>query len=88
LDRNYSSDRYSLFGKRPLIMTEINAELPPFMNGEHNYEGLSSFAHDITLLNMPNSVRRLVHASEETNAQRMLGASFCQLNKINVQSTP
>ena len=33
---NYSSDRYSVGGKRPLAIAAINAELPPFKNREHN----------------------------------------------------
>jgi len=45
-----SSDRYLLFGKRPLAIAEINAELPPFKNREHKFESASTIDCDITLL--------------------------------------
>ena len=36
--RSYSSNQYSLFGKRSLCIAAMNAELPPFKNGDHNSE--------------------------------------------------
>jgi len=45
--RSYSSDRYSFYWKkRPLAIAAINAELPPFENGEHNSESVSKFYRD------------------------------------------
>ena len=37
---SYSSDRYSVCGKRPLVIAAVNTELPPFKNGEHNSESV------------------------------------------------
>jgi len=48
--RRYSSDRYSLFGKRPLVIASMNAELPPFKNGGLNSESASTIDRDITPL--------------------------------------
>jgi len=45
-----SSDRYSFCGKRPLAIDAVNAELPPFNNGEHNSENESALGSDITPL--------------------------------------
>ena len=42
LSRSYSSDRYSVCGKRLLAIAAMNAELPPFNNGEHNSENAST----------------------------------------------
>ena len=50
LGRNYSSDRYSCGGKRPLTIAAMNAEVPPFQNGEHNFECASTIDHVITPL--------------------------------------
>jgi len=43
-------DRYSCFGKRLLAITTMNAELPPFKNGERNSERASTLDRDITPL--------------------------------------
>ena len=48
--RGYSSDRYSVCGKRPLALAAMNAELPPFKNEEHNSESASTIDHVITPL--------------------------------------
>jgi len=40
----------SVFGKRPLVIAAMNAELPPFKNGEHNFESASILDLDITPL--------------------------------------
>jgi len=50
LGRSYSSDRYSVCGKRPLAIAAMNTELPPFKNGEHNFESASTIDRVITLL--------------------------------------
>ena len=42
------SDQYPPVGKRPLAIAEMNAELPPFKNGEHNSESASALDRDIT----------------------------------------
>ena len=44
LGRSYSSDRRSICGKRPMM----NAELPPFKNGENNYENAATIDFVIT----------------------------------------
>jgi len=50
--RSYSSDRYSLFGKRSLAIAAMNVELPPFKNGEHNSKGVSILDCGLTPLSM------------------------------------
>jgi len=35
---SYSSDRYSVCEKRALTIAAMNAELPSFKNGGHNFE--------------------------------------------------
>jgi len=52
LGRSYSSDRYSVCGKRPLAIAARNAELPRFKNGEHNSESASTIDHAITPLSI------------------------------------
>ena len=47
----HSSDRYSVCGERPLAIAVMNAELPPFKNGEHNSESTSTIDRVITPLN-------------------------------------
>jgi len=42
---------YSFCGKRPLAIGAMNAELPPFKNGDHNFEIASTLDRDITPLN-------------------------------------
>jgi len=49
-NRSYSSDRYLFCGKRPLAIAAMNAELPPFENGEHNSKSVSTADRDITPL--------------------------------------
>ena len=50
LGRSYSSDRYSVCGKRPLAIAVMNAELSSFKNGEHNSESMSTIGRAITPL--------------------------------------
>ena len=50
--RSYSSNRYSFCGKRPLAIAGMNAELPPFKNGEQNSKSVSTIDRDITPLNL------------------------------------
>ena len=52
LGRSYSSDRYSVCGKRLLAIAAMNAELPPFKNGEHDSKHASTTDHVITPLRM------------------------------------
>ena len=52
----HSSDRYSFCEKRPLATAAMNAELPPFKNGEHNSESASTNDCVITLLNKSDTV--------------------------------
>jgi len=47
LGHSYSSERYSVCGKRPLAIAAVNAELPPFKNGEHNSESVSTICRVI-----------------------------------------
>ena len=42
LGRSYSSDQYSVCGKRLLAIAAMNAELPSAQNGEHNSESASA----------------------------------------------
>ena len=35
---DHPNDQYSSFGKRPLAIAAMNAELPAFKNGGHNSE--------------------------------------------------
>jgi len=51
LGYNYSSDRYSVCGSRPLAIAAMNVELPPLKNGEHNSKKASTIDRVITLLN-------------------------------------
>jgi len=39
-------------GKIPLAIAAMDAELPPFNNGEHNPENASTLDRDIALLNL------------------------------------
>ena len=50
LGRSYSSDRYSVCGKRLLAIAAMNAELPPFKNREYNSESTSTIDRVITPL--------------------------------------
>jgi len=50
LGGSYLSDQYSVCGKRPLAIAAMNAELPPFKNGEHNPESASTIDRVITPL--------------------------------------
>jgi len=50
---SYSSDRYSVCGKRPLAIAVMNMVLPPFKNGEHNSKSTSIIDHFITPLSRP-----------------------------------
>jgi len=45
---------FSDSGKRPLDIAAMNAELPPFTNGEHKSESASKFDRDITPLMVPS----------------------------------
>jgi len=47
---SYSSHRYSFCGKKPLAIAATNAELPPFKNGEHNFESASTIDLGLTPL--------------------------------------
>jgi len=57
--RSYSNDEYSSFGKRPLTIAAMNAELPPFKNGEHNSESASTLDRDITPLKRKSEISAL-----------------------------
>jgi len=48
----YVSGPFGLFffGKKPLAITAINAEFPPFENGKHNSESVSTLDRDISPL--------------------------------------
>ena len=48
LGRSYSSDRYSVCGKRPLAIATMNVKLPPSKNGDHNSESSSTIDRVIT----------------------------------------
>jgi len=50
LSNAQSSDQYSFFGKRPLVIVVMNAELPLFKNREHNSESVSTIDRVITPL--------------------------------------
>ena len=54
MSRSYSSDRYSVCGKRPLAIVVMSAELPPFKNGEHDSESTSTIDRVITSLTFYN----------------------------------
>jgi len=54
------SDQYSVGGKRPLAIAEMNAEFPPFENGEHNSESVSIINPVITPLNWALSLHDLL----------------------------
>ena len=48
---SYPSDRYLVCGKRPLGITAMNAELPPFKTEEYNSESVSTIDRVTTPLN-------------------------------------
>jgi len=50
LSCSYSSDRYSVCGKRPLAIAAMNEKLPSFKNGTHNFESMSTIDRVITPL--------------------------------------
>ena len=47
---SYLSDWCSVCGERPLAIAAMNVELPPFKNGEHNSESVSTLDRFITPL--------------------------------------
>jgi len=70
LGRSYSSDRYSFCGKGPLAIAAMNAELPPFKNGEYNSESASTINYVITPLTeaaMALPVARVCWAGEDNS---------------------
>ena len=64
LGRSYSSDRYSVCGKRSLTIAVMNVELPPFKNGEHNSGSMSTIDRVITPLNSASAQIQTVTIAE------------------------
>ena len=52
LGRSYSSDRYSVCGKSPLAIAAMNAEMPPFKHGEHNFKEVLTVDRVLTPLSV------------------------------------
>ena len=52
----HSGDRCLFFEKRPFTIAAMNAELPPFKNGDQNSESASTFDRDITLFIFNNRI--------------------------------
>ena len=53
LDHSGRSSDIRFFGKRPLAIATMSAELPPFKNGEHNSENASTLGRDNPFNRLP-----------------------------------